>query len=59
MLHFKTKRVTAGRKIEKKKNFIPITRQVRQYINEQQMKREREKSRQRTQAKHRNKNTLE
>jgi hypothetical protein len=35
------------------------TRQVRQYINEQYMKREREKSRQRTQAKHRNKNTLE
>ncbi|MEF2626122.1 relaxase/mobilization nuclease domain-containing protein [Ruminococcus sp.] len=35
------------------------TRQVRQYLNEQYMKREREKSRQRTQAKHRNKNTLE
>ncbi len=34
------------------------TRQVRQYLNEQYMKREREKSRQRTQAKHRN-NTLE
>ena len=24
MLHFKTKRVKTGRKIEKKKNFIPI-----------------------------------
>ena len=35
------------------------TRQVRQYLNEQYMKREREKSRQRTQAKHRNKNALE
>ena len=35
------------------------TRQVRQYLNEQYMKREREKRRQRTQAKHRNKNTLE
>ena len=35
------------------------TRQVRQYLNEQYMKREREKSRQRTQAKQRNKNTLE
>ena len=35
------------------------TRQVRQYLNEQYMKREREKSRQRTQAKRRNKNTLE
>ena len=35
------------------------TRQVRQYLNEQYMKSEREKSRQRTQAKHRNKNTLE
>ena len=35
------------------------TRQVRQYLNEQYMKREREKSRQRVQAKHRNKNTLE
>ena len=35
------------------------TRQVRQYLNEQYMKREREKSRQRTQAKHRNNNTLE
>ncbi len=30
------------------------TRQVRQYLNEQHMKREREKSRQRTQAKHKN-----
>ena len=30
------------------------TRQVRQYLNEQYMKREREKSRQRTQAKHKN-----
>lgn len=46
---FLTKRETAKK----------YTRQVRQYINEQQMKREREKSRQRTQAKHRNKNTLE
>lgn len=35
------------------------TRQVRQYLNEQYMKREREKSRQRTQAKRRNKNALE
>ena len=35
------------------------TRQVRQYLNEQYMKREREKIRQRTQAKQRNKNTLE
>lgn len=35
------------------------TRQVRQYLNEQYMKSEREKSRQRTQAKHRNKNALE
>lgn len=35
------------------------TRQVRQYLNEQYMKSERERSRQRTQAKHRNKNTLE
>ena len=35
------------------------TRQVRQYLSEQYMKREREKSRQRTQAKHRNKNALE
>ena len=35
------------------------TRQVRQYLNEQYMKREKEKSRQRTQAKHRNKNALE
>ena len=35
------------------------TRQVRQYLNEQYMKREREKSRQRTQEKHRNKNALE
>ena len=34
------------------------TRQVRQYLNEQYMKSEREKSRQRTQAKHRN-NALE
>ena len=34
-------------------------RQVRQYLNEQYMKREREKSRQRTQAKRRNKNALE
>ena len=32
---------------------------VRQYLNEQHMKREHEKSRQRTQAKRRNKNTLE
>ena len=46
---FLTKRETAKK----------YTRQARQYINEQQMKREREKSRQRTQAKHRNKNTLE
>ena len=43
-----TKRDTAAR----------YTRQVRQYLNEQHMKREREKSRQRTQAKHR-KNYLE
>ena len=35
------------------------TRQVRQYLNKQYMKSEREKSRQRTQAKHRNKNALE
>lgn len=35
------------------------TREVRQYLNEQYMKREREKSRQRTQTKHRNKNALE
>lgn len=35
------------------------TRQVRQYLNEQYMKSEREKSRQRTQAKHRNKIALE
>lgn len=35
------------------------TRQVRQYLNEQVMKREREKSRQRVQTKNRNKNTLE
>ena len=35
------------------------TREVRRYLNEQYMKREREKSRQRTQAKRRNKNTLE
>ena len=35
------------------------TRQVRQYLNEQTMKREREKSRQSVQAKNRNKNTLE
>ena len=35
------------------------TRQVRQYLNEQYMKSEREKSRQRTQTKHRNKNALE
>ena len=35
------------------------TRQVRQYLNEQYMKREREKSRQRAQAKRRNKNALE
>ena len=41
---FLTKRETAKK----------YTRQVRQYINEQQMKREREKSRQRTQTKHRN-----
>ena len=46
---FLTKRETAKK----------YTRQVRQYINEQQMKREREKSRQRTQAKQRNKNALE
>ena len=46
---FLTKRETAKK----------YTRQVRQYINEQQMKREREKSRQRTQTKNRNKNTLE
>ena len=46
---FLTKRETAKK----------YTRQVRQYINEQQMKREREKSRQRTQAKRRNKNALE
>ena len=46
---FLTKRETAKK----------YTRQVRQYINEQQMKRERAKSRHRTQAKHRNKNTLE
>lgn len=46
---FLTKRETAKK----------YTRQVRQYINEQQMKRERDKSRQRTQAKRRNKNALE
>ena len=46
---FLTKRETAKK----------YTRQVRQYINEQQMKREREQSRQRTQAKRRNKNALE
>ena len=46
---FLTKRETAKK----------YTRQVRQYINEQQMKREREKSRQRVQAKQRNKITLE
>ena len=45
---FLTKRDTAAK----------YTRQVRQYLNEQYMKREREKSRQRTQAKHR-KNYLE
>lgn len=33
---------------------MKYTRQVRQYLNEQHMKREREKSRQRTQAKHKN-----
>lgn len=44
-----TKRDTAAR----------YTRQVRQYLNELVMKREREKSRQRVQAKNRNKNTLE
>ena len=46
---FLTKRETAKK----------YTRQVRQYLNEQQMKREREQSRQRTQAKRRNKNALE
>jgi hypothetical protein len=46
---FLTKRETAKK----------YTRQVRQYLNEQYMKREREKSRQRTQAKRRNKNMLE
>ena len=35
------------------------TREVRNYINEQHMKRERERSQQRVQAKNRNKNTLE
>ena len=38
---------------------MKYTRQVRQYLNEQHMKSEREKSRQRVQAKNRNKNTLE
>ena len=46
---FLTKRDTAAK----------YTRQVRQYLNEQVMKRERVKSRQRVQAKNRNKNTLE
>ena len=46
---FVTKRDTA-------KKYV---RQVRNYMNEEHNRREREQSRQRTQAKHRNKNTLE
>ena len=45
--------------ITKRDTAAKYTRQVRQYLNEQVMKREREKSRQRVQAKNRNKNTLE
>ena len=46
---FVTKRDTAKK----------YTRQVRNYLSEEHNRREREQSRQRTQAKHRNKNTLE
>lgn len=45
--------------ITRRDTALKYTRQVRQYLNEQHMKREREKSRQRVQAKNRNKNTLE
>lgn len=45
--------------ITKRETAHKYTRQVRQYINEQHNKCEREKSRQRTQAKQRNRNTLE
>ena len=45
--------------ITRRDTAMKYTRQVRKYLNEEHNRRECEKSRQRTQAKHRNKNTLE